>query len=66
MSILQEENFHWSLNLAILLIANLLNLSTEYCYIFRNLSMIAHIIEIKKSKLAYILFREFEQSEQGR
>ena len=41
-----EENFH--INYAILFMANLLNLNSAHYYIFRNLSMIAHTIEIHK------------------
>ena len=37
MSSLQEENFHWNVNFAILLLANSLKLSFAYYYIFRNL-----------------------------
>ena len=52
---LQEENFLWNLNLAILLMANSLNFKTAYYCIFRNLSMIAYIVvEIQKSKFANI------------
>ena len=51
---LLEENFHWNLSFAILLMANLLNLNSACYYIFRNLSMIAHIIEIQNSKYAII------------
>ena len=46
--------------------ANSLNLNSTNYYIFRNLSMIAYIIEIHKSKFANISFREFDQSEPGR
>ena len=51
---LQRETFHWNLNIAISLMANLLNLNSAY-YIFRNLSMIAYMTEIQKSKFAIIL-----------
>ena len=51
---LQRETFHWNLNIAISLMANLLNLNSVY-YIFRNLSMIAYMTEIQKSKFAIIL-----------
>ena len=61
---LQEEKNHWNLNFAILLfMANSLN--SAYYSIFRNLSMIAYIIEIHKSKFANIKFREFYKSEPG-
>ena len=46
--------------------ANLLNLNSAYNYVFRNLSMIAYMIEIQKSKFANIYFLEFDQSEPGR
>ena len=39
----QEENFHWNLNLAILLMANSLDLNSVYCNIFGNLQMRAYI-----------------------
>ena len=45
---LQEESFHWNLNFAISLTANLLNLNSSYYFIFLNLSMIAYITEIQK------------------
>ena len=45
--------------------ANSPNFNFAYYFIFRNLSMIAYIIEIQKSKFANILFREFDQSELG-
>ena len=44
---LQEEMFDWNLNLAISLMVNSLNLNSAYYYIFRNLSMIAYMIEIQ-------------------
>ena len=44
---LQEEKFHRNLNFAISLMANSLKLIFAYHYTFRNLTMIAHIIEIK-------------------
>ena len=49
-STLQERNFHWILNCAILLTANSLNSNSAYYYILRNLSMIAYVFEIQKSK----------------
>ena len=52
---LQEENFHWTLKFAILLMENPLNLNSAYSYIFRNLSMIAYIIEIQKNQNLLIL-----------
>ena len=58
---LQEENFHWSLKFAFLLMANPLNLNSAYSYIFSNLSMIifsklkAYIIEIQKNQNLLIL-----------
>ena len=42
-SIVQEENFHWSLHLAILLMAKSVNLNPAYYYIFRNLLIIAKL-----------------------
>ena len=47
------------------LLANSLNQNPDY-YVFRNLSMIAYVIEIQKSILAHIKFRKFDQSEPGR
>ena len=44
---------------------NSLNINASY-YIFRNLPIIAYIIEIQKSKFANIKFHEFDQSESGR
>ena len=55
---LQEENLH-----RISIIAISLNLNSAHYYAFRNLPMIAHIIEIQKSKFINIQFREFGQSE---
>ena len=49
-----EENFNWNLNFAVSLIANSLNLNPAYYYIFWNLSIIAYIIEVQKSKFANI------------
>ena len=49
-SIVQEENFHRILIFAILLMANKLNFNSAY-YIFRNLSVMAYIIEYKKIKI---------------
>ena len=46
---LQEKNFHWILNFAILLMAYSLNFNSANYYIFRNHSMIAYIIYIKIS-----------------
>ena len=43
--------------------ANSLNLKSASYYILRNLSMIAYIIEIQKSKFANNYNREFDQSE---
>ena len=51
---LQEANSHWNLNLAISLMAYSLNINSAYYFIFRNLSMIAYIIEVQKSKFANI------------
>ena len=45
---LKPENFQWNLNFAITLMANSLNLNCAYDYVFRNLSMLAYIIEIQK------------------
>ena len=60
---LQEENFHWNLNVAIL--PNLLNLNSAYYKIFTKLSMIAYINKFQKSKFANSLIHEFDQSEPG-
>ena len=50
---LQEENFHWNLNLAISRMTNSLNFNSIYYYIFENISMIAYYIaKIFKSNLA--------------
>ena len=49
-STLQEENVHWNLNFAILLMAQFAKLKFR----FRNLSMIAYIFETQKSKFANI------------
>ena len=43
--------------------ANSLNLNSAFYFIFRNLSLIAYIIGIQKSKFANIKFCEFDQSE---
>ena len=56
MSILQDESFHWNLNFAISLMAKSLDLNSSNYYIFRNLSMIAYMIEIQESKFANIKF----------
>ena len=42
--------------------ANSLNLNAAYHYIFRNLSMMAYIIEIQN----LLVFHDFDQSEPGR
>ena len=63
---LREENFHWNLNFAISLMANSRNLNSAHDKTLRNLSMIAYMIKIQKSKFANIKFREFDQSEPGR
>ena len=62
---LEEENFHWKVNFAHFDNGYLLNLNSAYHYIFRNISMIAYMVEIQKSKIAYIYFHEFDQSESG-
>ena len=41
------------------------SLNSTFYYIFRNLSEIPYIIEIKKSKFAYIYFHEFVRSDPG-
>ena len=51
---LQAENLHWNLNFAISLMVNSLNSNSAYDTIFINLSMIAYMIEIQKSKFANI------------
>ena len=48
------ENLHWNLNFAIWVMVNSLDFNSVYYYIFRNLSMIAFIIEIQKSKFPNI------------
>ena len=58
MSILQDESFHWNLNFAISLMAKSLDLKSTYYCIFRNLSMIAYMIEIQESKFSNIKFFE--------
>ena len=63
---LQKENFHSNSNFVISLMVNSQNLNFVYYNIFRNLSMTAHIIEIRKPKLANIKFHENDQSEAGR
>ena len=50
------RNFHWNLYFAISLVANSLNLNYAYYYDFRNLSVIAYMIEIRKSKFANVVF----------
>ena len=60
MSTLEDESFHLNLSAVILLVANLLNLDSAYCQInYKNLSMIAYIIEIQKIKT----FLTFHHSE---
>ena len=49
MTTLQEEKFHWNLNLAN---GKFAEFEFTYYYIFRNLTMIAYTIEIQKSKFA--------------
>ena len=51
-STLLEENFHSNLNLAISLMANSLNFDSANYKIFKNLSMMAYITIIQKSKYA--------------
>ena len=48
------RKFSLELNIAILLMANLLNLNFAYNSIFRNLTMIAHIIKFQISKFANV------------
>ena len=45
-STLQGKDVHWNLSFAIFLLANSLDSNSAYYYNFRNLSMIAYIIEI--------------------
>ena len=52
--LIQEEKCEWNLNFAISLMANSLNLNSTDYNTFRNLSMIALVIEIQKSKSANI------------
>ena len=63
---LQEKYIHQNLYFAISLMSNLLNLNSAYYYNFRNLLMIAFIIEIQKSKFVNIKFCKFYQYEPGR
>ena len=63
---LQEEYFRWNLNFAILLMTNLLNFNSAKSYIFKNLSIMAYITKIHKSKFADVSFREFGHSGPGR
>ena len=51
---LQEEYFHWNSNFAILRMTNLLNFNSAKSYIFKNLSMMAYITKIHKSKFSTI------------
>ena len=50
--LLKPTNF--PIGIQILLMANSPNLNSAYYQIFRNLSMIAHVIEISKLKFANI------------
>ena len=52
---LQGKHFHWILISNISLMAMSLNLNSAYYYIFRSLSMVAHIIDIQRSYFADIL-----------
>ena len=60
---LQEQKF---IAVYILLMENLLNLHSAYYFNFRNLSMIACMIAIQKSKSANVQYLEFDPSEPGR
>ena len=51
---IHEENFHWNFNFAILLMENSLSLNIAHLKIFINLSMIAYVIQIRKSKFPNI------------
>ena len=51
-NIRRGENFHWSLNFTISLMA--INLKADNYFIFRKLSMITYITEIQKTKFADI------------
>ena len=54
LNILQEENFQMNLNFAISLMAKTLNFTVVYFFvIFKNLSMIAYILNIQKSIFFY-------------
>ena len=60
MRILQHESYHWNLIFAISLMANSLNLNSAYFYIFRNLSMIAQMIEIQEYKFTISILNSFD------
>ena len=51
---LPVQSFPGNINFAFSLMANLLILNSAHNYIFRNLSMIAYIIEMQKSEFANI------------
>ena len=48
---LQEGNFHWNLNFAISLMANLLHLNSAYYHILRNVLMLANTVNFKNQNL---------------
>ena len=48
---LQEENFHWNLNFAIFANGKFAKVKVCLFLYFRNLSIIAYIIEIQKTKI---------------
>ena len=60
---LQEKNCHWNLTFANSLMANSLKLNSADHQIFQNISMIAYIIGIQKSKFANIWVHELDHSE---
>ena len=60
---LQKENFHWNINFAILLMANLLNFNFASYLIFKKFSMMAYITKIPMTKFAnFYKFRELDHS----
>ena len=61
-STLLEKKFHSNLNLAISLTANSLSFNSANYKIIKNLSMMAYITKIQKSKFANIWFPEFDHS----
>ena len=50
---LQAENFHWNFNFAISLMENSVSLNFANDDIFKNLSMIAYVIENQNSPISF-------------